>query len=123
MKSILIALTLALLPACATTAPDVLQTEGALARQVGRLVDRHDGYVLSDDTLSSEVSDALLSQSAALETLVGLPTLSRGSLRAALLPVADRHDNYVRSDAALDDLERETYLASAEGLRRLAGGP
>jgi len=106
---------------CASTRPDALSTDGALGRQVQRVVDRHDGYVLDDGSLEPAQSDAALAESAALEAIVGLPEVLRASLRSALAPVAARHDSYVRADEGLDELERETYLASTDGLRRLAG--
>lgn len=120
MKTLLLSLCL-LLGACASNPPDLLSTDGALGRQVERVVNRHDDYVLDDALLSQTEADVALAQSAALESLIGLPDVSRGSLQRALAPVADRHDSYVRADAALDDLERDTYLASTDGLRRLSG--
>jgi hypothetical protein len=114
----------ALLLGSCLTAPEAitLETDGALRRQVERLVDRHDGYVLSDLEISLEVQRAALGESAALEALVALPQVSRGALGVALQPVADRHDAYVRADTRLDaDLEAATYLATSAQLRRLAG--
>jgi len=122
MKTALIALLLTFsLGSCVDLKPDVLPTDGALGRQVERVVHRHDDYVLADLSLSQAESEADLAQSAGLQALVGLPEVSRAAFRAAFLPVADRHDGYVRSDSVLDSLERETYLASTDGLRRLAG--
>lgn len=122
MKNILLSLALAFsLGSCVSTAPDTLATDGPLGRQVHRVVERHDNYVLADSLISQPQADAFLARSAALEALVGLPEVSRAALKDALLPVADVHDAYVRADAGLDALEQETYLASTEGLRRLAG--
>jgi hypothetical protein len=120
----LIALSLSVLlglTSCIATPPDTLPTDGAIGSLVHRVVVRHDNYVLGDAALAPAASDAALAESAALETIVGLPEVLRSSLAAALAPVAARHDAYVRGDAALDELERETYLASTDGLRRLAG--
>jgi len=105
---------------CVSTPPDMLATDGALGRQVQRVIARHDDYVLADGALDLRVADEALAQSAALEALVGLPAIARSSLGAALAPVAGRHDAYVRADPQLDELERETFLASTDGLLRLA---
>jgi hypothetical protein len=123
MRTLLLPILLCLsLGSCVALKPDVLPTDGALGRQVQRVVQRHDDYVLGDLSLDRAASDAALGESAALQVLVGLPEVSRSVFRSVLAPVASRHDAYVRADPSLDDLERETYLASTDGLRRLAGG-
>lgn len=118
---LLLTLALALsLGSCVSAPPDLLSTDGALGRQVQRIVSRHDDYVLGDEALDGAAADAALAQSAALEALIGLPDVARVSLGSALAPVAARHDAYVSADPSLDDLEREQFLATSSGLRRLA---
>lgn len=120
MRTWLIALSLTLC-SCVSLAPDTVQTDGALGRQVARVIERHDSYVLGDEALTQAQADAALADSAALELLVGLPEVSRSALRGALAPVAARHDSYVRADASLEADERAQYLATTDVLRRLAG--
>ena len=118
MKTIILTLAL-LLGACASSAPDLLQTDGPLGRQVSRVLDRHDGYVIGDISLGAAVAEAALAQSDVVRELAALPEVSRGALGAAAAPVLDRHDGYVRSDAGLDADESATYLATTDQLRRL----
>lgn len=121
-RLLLLAATLLLcLTSCVSSgSPDLLKTEGALGRQIQRVVDRHDDYVLADEDIGDILFAEATSQSAELEVLAHLPTVSRSALRGALQPVAERHDAYVRQDPVLDELERETYLATTEVLMRLA---
>ena len=123
MRTLLLALTLALLPGCALMAApaDTIPTNGAIGRLIDRLATRHDDYVLADVSIDPAASDAALEQSADLRAVCALPEVARGSFRAVLAPVADRYDAYVRADPVLEPLDRETFLATSHGLRRLAG--
>ena len=104
--------------ACVAVPVDMVQTDGALGRQVERMLQRHDSYVLDDVSLAPEAADEALEQAGAVKALMALPEVRRAALRGAVLPVADRHDAYVRADVALDQLEVETYLGSTDSLRR-----
>ena len=121
MKTLLLALALLLpmgLTACAS-APAEIQTEGALRRQVERVCDRHDAYVLADESLSDPDESAFLAESASARAAVELPALTPAFLISVLGPVMDRHDAYVRADGDLDEVERGVYLGSTEGVRSL----
>ena len=116
-----ILLALVLLCACVSTRVDTLKTDGAIGRQIDRVLTRHDVYVEADLSLAPLEADAALAQSDGVRSLAMLGEVRRFALRNALWPVSGRHDDYVRADLGLDELERETYLASSEQLRRLLG--
>lgn len=122
MKTLLIALCLTL-GACASPGLDTvsLSDQGPLARQVSRVLARHDAYVIGDLTLPPEEAFAFLAQADGVRSLALLPEVRRDALGAALEPVAARHDAYVAADLSLDDLRRDTYLHATGQLRRLLG--
>lgn len=107
--------------ACVSTPPDMLATDGAVGRQIARVVARHDDYVLADLDIAPEAQQSYLASSKVLEALAGLPAVSRSGLRRAVEPVARVHDEYVRTDPTLDLDLQATYLASTDQLLRLAG--
>jgi hypothetical protein len=114
MRNWLIALSLALC-ACVSAPVDLVKTDGAIGRQIDRVLTRHDLYVQTDPAAPA----GALAESDAVRSLAMLGEVRRASLGAAFAPVADRHDGYVRADPTLDELELETYLASTSQLRRL----
>lgn len=118
MKNLLLSLSL-LLCACASAPIDLVQTDGAIGRQIERVLARHDAYVGADAALAPEVRAADLAQSDGVRSLAMLGEVRRAALGASLAPVEDRHDAYVRADGSLEPLESETYLASTDQLRRL----
>ena len=124
MKTFLLILSLTL-GACISAPIDTVKTDGAMGRQLDRVLVRHDAYVQSDAALSPVEVEADLAQSDGVRSLSMLGEVRRAALAAALAPVVDRHDSYVRDDLTLEQLEVDTYLASTESLRRVlaAGQP
>lgn len=114
-----VATAIALSVVACVAAPLFLETEGALRRQVERVVDRHDAYVSADASLSEDAKQLDLQQSADVRMLISLPEVGAGTLKGALRPVMDRHDAYVYEDASLDELDRSQYLATTAGLREM----
>ena len=115
MRTLLLTLALTLtatLTSCVSTPVDIIPTDGAIGRQIERVVARHDTYT---------ADPVELAQSAAVRSLSFLGSARRSALAAAFAPVADRHDRFVLEDATLEQLEVDTYMASTEGLRRLLG--
>lgn len=117
MKSLLLSLTLAL-TACAST-PDLVPTDGAIGRQLERVLSRHDSYVIGDPGLEAANATLFLAEADAVRSLAMFGEVRRDALRGAFAPVASRHDAYVSRDATLDDLRRSTYLAATEQIGRL----
>lgn len=120
----LLLLLLALLPlsltgACIALAPSTVPTDGAMGRQIDRLVERHDEYVLGDVILDPAAIEAALAESRDLRALASLGSVERSTLRASVAPVAARHDVYVQADASLDAEQRATYLATTAQLARV----
>lgn len=109
------------LAGCMAPGPVMIPTEGALTRQVERIVLRHDAYVQADARLVEQERSAYLAQSGdALALVQGMPQgVPAQLLYSKLTPVLARHDGYVRVDLSLDPLDGESYLASSEGLKSL----
>jgi hypothetical protein len=107
--------------ACLTPpGPVTLETEGALTRQVTRVVSRHDVYVASDTLLNDEQRKRYNDESReALNFVSDNPQVTADLLGIKLVPVLDRHDAYVYLDESLDELERGVYLGSTAELRSL----
>lgn len=122
MKYLFACLTLTL-AACISAPIDTVKVEGALERQIERVLARHDTYVIADEALSAELAEVALVESDGVRDLAALPEVRRDSLGAALRPVSARHDAYVNADATLEDIERETFLAATEQLGRLLAPP
>jgi len=101
--------------------PVMIPTQGALTRQVTRVVERHDAYVNADEHLAPSERSTYLSQSSdLLSIVVGMPDgIPSSLLESKLYPVMMRHDGYVRVDLSLEPLVAETYLATTDGLRSL----
>jgi len=118
MKTFLLILSLTL-GACISAPIDTVPTDGAMGRQLERVLSRHDAYVQADAALPPAEAELDLAQSAGVRSLAMLGEVRRGALAAALAPVADRHDAYVKDDLTLEQLEVDTYLASTESLRRV----
>ena len=106
------------LAACMST-PEIVATEGALGRQVDRVVERHNAYVVADEDMPElEAINAMADAQRAAE-LADMPEVNLVVLGEALDPVMIRHDSYVQSDPELDELERGVYLGSTAALRNL----
>lgn len=116
-----LAISFAVLTACAALGPVSIPTSGPVMRQVQRVVERHDSYVNADTRLAPEVKTADLAESqAVLELMVAMPDgVPPTMLEPRLTPVMDRHDHYVSFDTSLDPLNHDSYLATTEGLREL----
>lgn len=120
MKNFFLSIALAVVAACSTMAPVLVPTEGAVLRQVERVVERHDAYVRADDVLTSIMIQSHLDQSEAVRKLMASPGgVSASMLAPRLAPVLDRHDHYISFDGTLDELTRDTYLGTTSGLRAL----
>lgn len=123
MKNLILSacMTMALAVSCVAPAgPVMLPVSGPLMRQVTRVVERHDAYVMVDGSLSAEARGEYISQSrGAVELMLSMQEVPADLLAPRLAPVLDRHDSYVGADMSLDPLMRDTYLASSSGLRSL----
>jgi hypothetical protein len=106
---------------CISAPIDLVPTDGAIGRQVERVLVRHDAYVDADLSIGADSASLAKVQSNAVRSLALLGQVRRSALGLALSPVVERHDAYVAADLTLDDLERATYLASSEQLQRLLG--
>jgi hypothetical protein len=105
---------------CVAPGPVTLPTEGALARQVTRICERHDAYVNADTSLDAMTkSEYLVESQGSVALVTNMPQVPADLLAKRFAPVLDRHDGYVERDTTLDPLEQATYLATASGLRSL----
>ncbi len=120
MRLISIALSF-LLCSCISVPVDMIRTDGAIGRQLERVLSRHDAYVGGDVLLEEGVRAEELAESDAVRSLCILGEVRRAALGAAFAPVSARHDWYVLNDLTLEELAVDTYLASSEQLRRLLG--
>lgn len=117
MKRLLPALVLAV-TGCALLSSQI-QTD-QVEDTVGFVVERHDAYVISDESLADATEAQYLAESAALLALItAQDEVLEEVFVPVLTPVADRHDAYVTGDGSLSDLERRTYLRSTSELRGL----
>lgn len=92
----------------------------AIQDTVRPVVERHDNYTQTDESLSEEAKQQALAQSASVINLIDTNTeVSSAELAADLEPVMDRHDTYVRLDEELVALEKDTFLRSTEILTNI----
>jgi len=112
---------LLLMSSCAMmSGGSMVEMSAAFVRNTERVADRHDIYVMQDDSMDVDAQDAALLESAEMRAMVGSRVeVSGHALEAAMLPVLDRHDAYVYADPTLDALERDIYVGSSGGLKRV----
>lgn len=91
---------------------------GAIQGAVHDLVQIHDRYVETDETLEPSVRNGYLVESLELARLVDQnETVTAERLHDPLINVADRHDVYVRGDETLTQLDQRIYLRTSDILR------
>jgi len=125
MKKLLKALSavaLSLSASCALLQPaDTITVQGAVGRQLERILVRYETYVVNDPGLDDAEEQLYLDDAGVVRQLAMLPQIQRLVLGQAYDPVASRHDLYVMGDVSLDPLDRDTYLLSSDQLRLVFG--
>jgi hypothetical protein len=81
------------------------------------VLQRHDDYVFSDDTLTSESKDIFFGQSHNARKVVGeADEMTPAEFQSAIVGPVLRHQEYVREDVTITELERRVWLRSGDVL-------
>lgn len=118
MKKMLLGLAL-VVASCGALGTSTGYKRSNVADAAAIVVERHDGYVNADASLSDPQRASYLAESAKVTALIQVDPVPRLAFDAALPPVLDRVDAYISADTSLSAPQQVTRLRTSALLRKL----